>query len=166
MPETYAELYLYFGLVPQDGGGEGRFNPNAEYLWERQRYFGAIANIERYLDRDWGLTIGGIDPLAKTETDAKLLIAHAEATITHSRGLVQPVDAMHGSVRFWRKIRFDGATPDQKQKILQAMQSSGHQPYTREQLRKDGWWITEKFFHQRNQKIWEKALVFSSISRS
>ncbi|MBI4036065.1 hypothetical protein HY383_03870 [Candidatus Daviesbacteria bacterium] len=161
MPEAYAELYLYFGLCPQDGRGEGRFDPNAESVWERRRYFGAIENIERYLGRDWGVRIGGIDPLARSEVDAKLLINHAMVNIPRSRGLVTPVDAMHWSVRFWRKIRFDGATPDQRGAILQEMQRSGHQPYTREQLRRDGY-SDHKFFLSRNQEIWEKALVSSS----
>lgn len=160
MPENHAELLLYFGYVPQDGRGEGRFDPNSNWDWEKRRYAYAIENIEKYLSYGWGLHMGYSDGVAHSEEDAKMLIGFAEANIPNSRGLLIPLDAMHGSVRFWRKIRFEGVTPARGTEILQVMQQSGYHPYSKEQMRREGYSFKEKMFMKRNEELWQKALAF------
>lgn len=163
MPESHAELLLYFGLVPQDGRGEGRFDPNSDRDWEKRRCAYAIENIKKYLSCGWGLHIGYSDDVVHSEEDAKLLIGFAEANIPNSRGLLIPLDAMHGSLRFWRKIRFEGVTPAKETEILQVMQQSGYHPYSREQTRREGWSSDEKMFLKQNAELWKKALVFPRV---
>lgn len=131
MPEHYAELTLYFGYCHQDGRGEGKFDPNSDVAWVRMRYAQAVNNISIYLTPGWefGLNIGYSEKaLVGSEAEAKALIDYVEVNIPNARGLVVPHDAIHGTVRFWRKIRIDGVTAYMRDGLIAELKKSGYKP--------------------------------------
>lgn len=125
----YADLTLYFGLCNSDGRGEGRFDPSASDDWSRRRYLQAMQNVQKYLMQGWeyGLTVVD-DYLVPSESDAVVLINFAEKNIPNSHGLIELVDRMHGKVRFFRRIRFDGAVEHQRDHLIEEMKKSGYVP--------------------------------------
>lgn len=157
----YAELKLYFGFVNSRGFREGRFE--RELVSQRSRLAIAQAReeIERHLQPNcWGLTIGYSDNgVAQTEEEALLLIRHAETCLKNAAGIVVPFDVIHGSLRFFRVIRFDNVGRESLEKIVEAMKQSGHLPYTRERFRQD-FVNDEREFLQRNDRQWRAALKF------
>lgn len=130
MAEHHADLNLYFGLCTIDGFiGEGRFEMNAKDDWSMRRHMEAMDNVRRYLSPEWdfGLIVAG-DRLVSSEQEAVRLIEYAESNIPKSGGLIELVDAMHGKIRFYRKIRFDGAIENQREELIGKMKQSGYVP--------------------------------------
>lgn len=176
MAERYAELFLYFGLCPQDGSLEGRFDPEATDPWSKRWYNQSLEQVKRYLSPDsrWGLHYGwSRHSLVDDEDEAKILIDFAEANIPNTEGQLVLVDAMHGRVRFWRKIRFANVSESQRDEIIQLLTGSGYQPKDEERERRISFmkkhpeiWSDEVIEQKMNEegfdkdRKWRAALVF------
>ena len=174
MIQQYADLTLYFGRCNADGRGEGRFDANAKDDWSRRRYMHAMENVQRYLSPGWGYgltVVGGY--LVSSEQEALTLIQHAETNIPNSHALVELVDSMHGDIRFFRKIRFNGAVESQRDELIRQMKKTGYVPKDPERERLahalGGIYSGEKLEAVLNgkgigpEKMWNKALEFNPI---
>jgi hypothetical protein len=157
MPERYAELTLYFGLCKCDVSiGEGKFDLDTEDERQEDINLAAMENVKRYLMPEWefGLTVvtgyGGY--LVRSEPEAKTIIDYAEANIEDSRGIIELVDRMHGDIRFFRKIVFNGMTESRQDELIEQLKKSGYEPKVR---RKD-----ELFEGRTTDDLWRRALEF------
>ncbi|MFA5932930.1 MAG: hypothetical protein WCV81_01540 [Microgenomates group bacterium] len=133
LTERYADLKLYYAYCPSDGlRPEGYFDPSPTDLGAIKACNVAIERIEKYLSPNyqWGLHYGDAKNgnLASTEEEAKKLIEFAQNNLPLSTGIVIPHYLYHGSINFWRKIRFNGATPDQADWLIEEMKKSGYVP--------------------------------------
>lgn len=77
MSQNYADLTLYFGLVPSDGLWEGVFT--RENKEARRRCIDALRQVDKYLTPgyfDWGVHLGAFK-LVDSEAEARKLIRYA-----------------------------------------------------------------------------------------
>lgn len=158
MTEKYAELTLYFGFCHSNSSGEGKYAQVDEPT--RNAYIAALQQVMKYIDYGTGITVSGLNPIANSEDEAKMLIQHAETSFPNALGVIQPFDTVHGSLRFFRKIRFPEVTTLDTHRIVEGMQKSGHQPFPIERLRREDMTGDRELLAQRNREMWEQALKF------
>lgn len=163
---NYAELKLYFGMVNSRGLREGRYEREPTSQGSQAAIAYARDQIEEFLQycnkfgREHAIIIGFSDNgVARSEPEAMQLISHAEANLPNATGLVIPFDVIHGSLRFHRVIRFDGAKRESLDEIVAEMKQSGHLPYTKERARHD-FIIDDAEFQRINDQKWRAALSF------
>jgi len=75
-----------------------------------------------------GLAITSYLSIVNDENEAKKLIEIAELNIRGASEVLEPVQAMHGKIAFWRKINFDGWIKNQQRQLIQELKKSGHNP--------------------------------------
>ncbi|MCK9595731.1 hypothetical protein M0R19_00920 [Candidatus Pacearchaeota archaeon] len=166
--KNYAELTLYFGLVPQDGIGERTFESsdiNSKSLFIKEAYQSAMKNVLRYLDSKL-LTIGW-DPFVKNEKEASYFIDFAEKNIPNSKGLIKLEDAQHGKIRFHRQIIFNGWGRDNESDLIDELKKSGYEPENKEMKQLvdiEKHFMTKREFEKKKLKLinkpWERHIKF------
>jgi len=158
--KNYAELTLYFGLVPQDGIGERIFKNsdiNSKYLFIKEAYQSAMKNVVKYLDSKL-LTIGW-SPLVKSEKEASYLIDFAEKNIPNSNGLIRLEDAQHGKIRFHRQIIFNDWVKNNKSYLINELKKSGYEPENKEMkqlINIEKQFLTKGEFEKKRLKLIDK----------
>ncbi|MBN1377492.1 hypothetical protein JW949_04155 [Candidatus Woesearchaeota archaeon] len=132
MTKKNANLNLYYGLCNSDGLSEGKFYLPKDNPWSKRRFFRGMHIVQRYLQPDyyWGLKIGGFK-LVRNEDEAKDLIQFAERNIQGASGLIELIEASHGTITFWRRIRFEGWTRIQQDELVRELMKSNYKPYDR-----------------------------------
>ena len=150
----HLELELYFGLCSCWGVSEGRFYgkpPQNDY--DKQNRAAAMRVIQQELNSPWehAIRIGHgmrCEQFVESNEEAQKIIDYAEKNIPNACSVIELVDCMHGNVRFYRKIKFDGATEKQLEGLIEKLKQSGHNV-------PDEFWKTAfgfgKMYHYRRQ---------------
>lgn len=134
MTERYAELMLYMGLCNNHGFGEGKFSKNLNDNYSKKRYMGAVQHVRKIIDL--GATREEYVPsleygyfkIVEDETEAKKLIEYCQQNIPSAEEVIELLDSMHGKIRFLRNIKFNGATQQDKSKLIEVINKSGIGP--------------------------------------
>jgi len=155
----YAELKLYFGYVPGSLLREGVFvnPPPNDYL--KEAYFRAMNYVQRRLIPGYLESVNlGFEKLVKTPQDAEELIEYAEDNIEGASRRIELVDYMHGMIRFYRKIHFEGWCENRKDELVGLLKKSEIKPEI------NRWWIEGltdlKHKEQAEDKAWNAGLKF------
>src|SRR3989344_7596840 len=124
MVENYAELTLYYACC--DNPADIRGNLNGKYLESQKMRSIAMHSIWKAIDLDKELhTLNyGIHGCIENEQAAKSLIDYIRKEITGSIDMADPYDALHGVIRFYRKIRIPEFTKDRKQELKENLKDS------------------------------------------
>ena len=82
------------------------------------------------------LTVVPHRSIVDSEEAALPLMDFAESNVPHIQRRINLLDASHGKVRFYRRIRFENKGQEQKDELVEMMKKSGYIPknYDREQL--------------------------------
>jgi len=131
MAGRYLELTLYFAHCNSRGIVEGRFDSEydgSEYI-KRKRIF-AIEVIGKELVRaiegnlPWNNIVYGFSNFVSDEREAITLIEFLERGIKGSTGFIEPYDCMHGRLRFFRKIKFEGVGLEDMAIVIRGVKES------------------------------------------
>jgi len=107
--QNYAELNLYFAFVQNMGIGEGKFNPDDNSSWTKNRFYKAMERVRNSLNPNFDYLFHNITQkmFVSCEEEAKKVINFSEKNITGAYGKIELIDSLHGRVRFLRQIRFE-----------------------------------------------------------
>jgi len=139
MPESQSlELELYMGLCSSHGCPETRFNDSSSQSdnpFLQRLYRDAKQTAAKIIQRElnspleyairigWGMRCMHF---VKSDAEAKKIIDYAEKNIPGAQAIIEPIDCMHGQIRFFRKIRFIGANFEQLEEIVEKLKQSGY----------------------------------------
>ena len=108
------------------------------------------------------------DNLVENEEEAKKLIKYAEQNINGAHTIIEPIDSMHGVIRFYRKIRFDNRVKEQREELIEQLKQSRYMPRLREaQKVHDGRlkWMLKKGQKEEAEKLnKEKAQYLEEVA--
>ncbi|MEI6731763.1 MAG: hypothetical protein WCK90_03725 [archaeon] len=134
---TYAQLNLYAGIISNDGVSEGRFNSEVQDLESQKRYFEAMKVVNRAIDsfhngNEFDKFSNRIEycvyPLVENESQAKTMIDILSQHYPNGKPVISLIDSMHGHLRFYRQIEFEGMTEADKPLLVERVNSTGMGP--------------------------------------
>ncbi len=157
----HAILTLYFGLVPSVGGGEGRFgkggwDPDSDNQRVKDFFFVCMNHAKEYIEpglHKYGFSVG-YDPLTQTREEAESLVGYSQKNIDSAEAIIELVDQMHGTLRLFRRIRFNGWLQERESELIEKLKSSGHDVSHRIPI-----WERDKSNYNLD-KIWKEDLKF------
>ncbi|PIU30133.1 hypothetical protein COT07_02310 [Candidatus Woesearchaeota archaeon CG07_land_8_20_14_0_80_44_23] len=131
MEKGYAELILYSGRVCNTllGVGEGRFDPGKTDDWSKKRYADSFMHVRSQIDHaargEWSSLRYAYPSLLENEAECRKLIEYLSKNVPNSQEVIELIDAGHGEIRFYRKMRFEGATKEDKKNLIDIINKSG-----------------------------------------